>query len=351
MTPPASEQTLELQPQSRLDVINISRRLGDSLSAYPKALYYSYHTTAGYLDPRICARLKHDSANVQAFLESFQTLFPEGAGYRHDDLEHREELTEEQKKGEPRNADAHLTFIGSGLSNCVTYRNDPGVPVFFIDLDGVNGSVPRVRQTTIIGFSREESAGHVRFEIPVSRHPVDSVNLKNRQLGFFEALDAHIRAEGITRGRIDIFLDREEMNAGLTVNEYETFLMRNDLAEVLRYPFRYMADRGRHMISDPKAIPSKAKGYAKYDFVQVLNEFFDAVGLSETLFERVVHRFLAVPASRFLRVKRSVSLLINDCGDGRSPIVGGQYQSPILVQWRRTESHCRHMRANLIRFE
>ena len=49
-------------------------------------------------------------------------------------------LTEEQKEVEPRNGDSHLTFIGSGMRNCVTYRNQPPAPVFFIDLDGTHES-------------------------------------------------------------------------------------------------------------------------------------------------------------------------------------------------------------------
>ena len=49
------EVTLELRPEARLDVINVTERItqqcGDLLSRYPKALYYSYHTTAGYFEP------------------------------------------------------------------------------------------------------------------------------------------------------------------------------------------------------------------------------------------------------------------------------------------------------------
>ena len=42
---------LALTPRSRLDIINVTevlkRQFGDLLSNYRKALYYSYHTTAG----------------------------------------------------------------------------------------------------------------------------------------------------------------------------------------------------------------------------------------------------------------------------------------------------------------
>lgn len=352
----ASEVTLRLRPQSRLDLINVSRRIsedfGDQISRYRRALYYSYHTTAGYLDQRLCARLNYDTQNLQNFLRSFQQIFPPDANYLHDRMELREELSEAQRDQEPKNADAHLTFIGSGLTNCVTYENNPEVPVYFIDLDGINGSLHRWRQTTVIGFDADRLVHESSILVPVSSHPIDSVNLKSRNLGLFEQLQEEIDRCGIDRGRILVSLDRDERQAGVTVNEFETMLMRHDLVEVLRNPVRFMAERGRHMISDPRTIPQKAKEYAKYDLVQIINEFLDALGLSESMLERVIHRFMAYPASRFLRLKRSVTLLVSDAEDsGRGTIVGGIYQSPILVQWGRAASQTRRLRVALYRFD
>src|SRR5207248_9525946 len=40
--------------------------------------------------------------------------------------------------------------------------------------------------------------------------------------------------EGITKGRVHIALAPGEHEVGLTVNEYETLLMRHDLADALR---------------------------------------------------------------------------------------------------------------------
>ena len=43
-----------------------------------------------------------------------------------------------------------------------------------------------------------------------------------------------------------------------------------------------------------------------------------------------------MPAARFLRMKRAVSLLVSDRqSPGAGAIVEGTYQSPILVQWHR----------------
>ena len=53
----------------------------------------------------------------------------------------------------------------------------------------------------------------------------------------------------------------------MTINEYETLLMQHDLAEVLRNPLKFAAQKARHAWSDPLAVPVKAMEYAKYDLV------------------------------------------------------------------------------------
>lgn len=351
-----SEITLEVQPESRLDVIDISERVseqfGDALSPYRKALYCSYHTTAGYLEQSLCARLNHDREAVQAFVEPFQKIFPPQAPYRHDQLHLRNELSDEQKQCEPRNADSHLTFMGAGLENCVTYVNDPSTPVYFIDLDGIHDAGVRTRKTTVIGYNQDEHVSELDLAIPVSHHAVDSINLRDPRLGLFEQLDELVRRFEIPKGRIEISLAPDERSAGLTVNEYETLLMRHDLIEVLRNPLRFMAEKGKHMLQDPRAIRSKAKNYAKYDLVQVVNEFIDVLGLHESVVERLIDKFFAAGASRFLRMKRSVTLMINNTDEhGIGHIIHGQYQSPILVQWNKPEGRTRHLNVRFVRFD
>jgi len=119
------------------------------------------------------------------------------------------------------------------------------------------------------------------------------------------------------------------------VNEYETLLMNHDLKEVLRNPLRFFAETSRHALANPRAVPAKTLGYAKYDFVRVVNQGLDAFGLRGSLIEKLFARTLAVPAARFFRMRRSVSLLVSERQDGTSGIVEGTYQSPILVQWQR----------------
>lgn len=352
---PPAEVELAIKPNRRFELIDVNHRVKkemDSFEQYPKVAYCSMHTTAGYLEQGLSRRLKHNPESVSSFLNLFHNLFPPEADYQHDQLHLRDELSEAQKLVEPRNADSHLTFISSGLENCVVYNNRPDNPVYFVELDGVNGDDARNRRTCVIGFNEESLIERLTVEIPTSAHAMDSINLRNERLGFFSQLQEIIDYYGIEKGRIDVSLKYNETNAGLTVNEYETLLMRRDLIEVLNNPMRYMARRGINMLRDPKAIPNKAKNYAKYDLVQIVNEFLDKAGLSESLVERVVDKLLAVPASRFLRMKRSVSLLVNDTEEpGRGKIVQGQYQSPILVQWRKSDRQARKVEVTFSRFE
>jgi len=356
MTSSTAEINLELQPETRVAVIDVSKRVfaqhGDLLAPFCKLLYCSFHTTAGYLEQSLCARINHSRESVEALVQSTQRLFPAGAPYRHDQMHLRSELSEAQKLVEPQNADSHLKFISLGLENCVTYDNRPGLPVFFIDLDGVYRGTHRLRQTTIVGFNEAEEVVDLHLNVPMSNHAIDSINLKDPRLGIIEQLNELLAQYEIRKGKIVLSLEPGEQHAGLTVNEYETLLMKHDLAEVLHNPLRFMAEKGFNLLRDPMAIRSKAKNYVKYDLVQFVNEVIDALGLNESLVERVIDRIAAASASRRLRMKRSVTLLVNN-PDDESPgsAVLGTYQSPILVQWHKAEDQARRLNVRLVRFE
>ena len=346
------EITLELTPRARFDIIDVRERLrtahGDLLNAYPHHLYHSFHTTAGYLEQGLAARLTRDKrATVAPYLEVFRAMFPEGAGYEHDQLDRRKDLTSAERAVEPRNADSHLAFIAGGLRTCVTHPNRGSKPVFFVDLDGVNEGRPRRRRTRVIGFSRERLVRATRIEVPVSGHPIDSVNLKDPRLGVYDELAAFVREAGIPKGRLRVALDPTERHSALTVNEYETLLMQYDLAEVLRNPLRFVAEKYRHAMANPRAVPAKTLGYAKYDLVRLLNQSLDTLRLRGSIVEKIMARTLAVPAARFFRMRRSVSLLVSDCQNGLPGIVEGTYQSPILVQWQHAPRQSRVLNVSL----
>ena len=354
MTQEPAELTVELQPRARFDAIDVRSRIladfGDVLVEFPRAYFASLHTTAGYLEQRLATRLTRRTENgVDLYMDAFRSVFPEDAGYEHDKLELRTELTDDQRATEPRNADSHLAFMASGLRACVSYRMTDE-PVWFVDLDGVNAGQPRRRQTTVLAYTHEVPVWRTRVTIPVSAHPMDSVNLRDPRIGFYELLEDAIARYGVTKGRLRIELDAEEHQAGLTVNEYETLLMRHDLMEVLHNPLKFMAEKGRHAWADPRSIPAKTRDYVKYDMVRVVNKLVDALGLNESVIERLVAGAMAVPAERLLRLKRAVNLLVSDRETpGHGTIIQGTYQSPILVQWEHSSKRSRTVDITLAR--
>jgi hypothetical protein len=345
MSSSPTEIRLTLSPSRRFEAIDVNQKIadasGDVLRRYRKTLYCSLHTTAGYLDQSLAGRMHHHHGRLAQFFDAWNAVFPQDAAYRHDQMELRSELSEQQKEVEPRNGDSHLTFIGSGMRNCVTYRNQPPAPVYFIDLDGTNGEQRRNRQTTIVAYDEESLVARETFRVPLSRHSIDSVNLADPKIGVVERVNELLAQLGLEKGRVDITLGPAERNVGLTVNEYETMLMRHDLVEVLKDPLKFAAQRGRHMIDDPLAIPSKTLNYAKYDVPRLLNSLMEALHWDESVFERAMAKLMAVPARRVLRSRRVTFLSSIEPESGRPTLVRGQYQSPILVQWQRAEAQVR----------
>jgi thiamine phosphate synthase YjbQ (UPF0047 family) len=349
MTVDPLDLTLELAPRARFEVVELRSRFAaehrDALAPFRNCLYWSAHTTAGFLDRSLSARLS--PAGVPTYVEALRSMFPEGAGYEHDRLERRIDLDAAQRAIEPRNADSHLAFIAGGLHSCVTHPNRPAESVCFVDLDGVCEGRPRRRLMRLIGFNQESVVARTRIAVPMSGHPIDSINLKDPRLGIYEQLEAFVSRSGVGKGRIRLALSETERHSGLTINEFETLLMKYDLAEVLRNPLRFAAEKYRHALANPRAVPGKALGYAKYDFVRVLNSGVDALGLRGSIVERVLAKTLGVPAARFFRMRRSVSLLVSNGPEARPGIVEGTYQSPILVQWQKAPREARMLDVTL----
>lgn len=353
---PPLELALELRPSAPVDVIDVRRRAadvhGEAFDGYSRCLYVSRHTTAGYLPQSLATRLTGRGQAIGPYLELFRTMFPQGAGYLHDKMELRSELAPEQREVEPANADSHLTFIGGGLRSCVSYDARRPGPVYFVDLDGTHEGTPRRRTTTLVGYNEEVVVARTTLEVPVSSHPIDAVNLKESKLGLYERLAEFIDRHGVEKGRVRLELASGEQYASLTVNEYETLLMQHDLAEVLHNPLRFAAEKARHAWNDPGAVPAKALGYAKYDMVRALNRLVEALGLQASRVEHILARALEVPASRLLRMRRSVDLLVSDSATpGRGAVVEGAYQAPILVQWRASGDAVRKVDVSLTRFQ
>src|SRR5574340_557310 len=188
-----TEIQITLRPRRRFEAIDVSAMVaetaGDLLRRHRKTLYCSLHTTAGYLDQSLAGRMHHHHGRLAQSFDAWHAVFPQEADYRHDQMDLRHELSDEQKEVEPKNADSHLTFIGSGMRNCVTYRNEPLAPVYFIDLDGTNGPTRRERRTTIVAYDEERVVARESFTVPVSHHPIDSVNLADPKMGLIDRVN------------------------------------------------------------------------------------------------------------------------------------------------------------------
>jgi len=346
---------LTISPKERFDMIDIAKMAMEHVNGkadlYQKAMYSSFHTTAGYLEQSLCSRLQYNKDRIASYIRAFRHLFPINANYLHDKMELRSELSESQKKVEPKNGDSHLTFISSGLKNNVTYANQPDVPVYFIDLDGVHEHGTRSRKTNVLFFNTEETVYEDQVQVPVSRHPVDSINLRDPKLGYLDKLNHLLEKFEVEKGRVEISLDSSEKHAGLTVNEYETLLMTNDLIDVLKNPFEFVGEKGKYILNNPHTIPKRTREYAKYDFVHIFNELMDAFHISESVVEKMLSKFFALPAEKFLRVKRSISLPFSNLEEGKpAKIVQGTYQSPILLQWQNTSGHSRTLHLKITRY-
>jgi thiamine phosphate synthase YjbQ (UPF0047 family) len=342
-----TELQLTLAPRRRFDAVDVNARIareaGDVLRRHSKALYCSLHTTAGYLVQGLSARLRHSHDRLSMFVGSFGEVFPQGAAYCHDRMELRTELSDAQKDVEPHNADSHLTYISAGLRNCVTYRTCPDAPVYFIDLDGTSDIACRRRTTTVLGYDHERIVARASVHVPVSKHPIDSVNLADSRLALIDRVNALLARTGLERGRVDLILEPTEHNVGLTVNEYETLLMQHDLVEVLRNPLHFAKIKGLSLIDHPRHIAGKTLSYAKYDGVRVLNSLMEALRLDQSSVERLVAKVMAVPARRLIRCRRVSFLAAQEPGASAARVVRGTYQSPILVQWQPAERQERRL--------
>lgn len=334
-TPPL-EINLAIRPKRRFEIVDVAAlihdQVGEGLNQYRKAAYCSFHTTAGYLEQAVCARLGNSHKQLAPLIRAVQKIFPHNAGYFHDRMQLRNELSEIQKEDEPINGDSHLTFIGAGLNNCVLYLHHPNEPVYFIELDGIYKQHKRQRRTTVVAYSDTEVVQRGRVDIPVSEgRAIEAFNLMEPRYGLFSQVADWCRRHGIEKGYIDIRLAPAEKNVGMTVNEYETLLMRNDLPQALADPLRFALQRGN-------------------DVVQLYNYLMAQVPVGRSLVDRIFAA-LSTPANRILRLKRHIRLLVSsDAEAGEDHILHGTYQSPILIQYHPAPNGTRRLNITLHRF-
>jgi hypothetical protein len=230
----------------------------------------------------------------------------------------------------------------------VTYQTRADEPVYFIDLDGAYDATKRTRTTAVLAYDDERVVVRTPAAVPVSRHPIDSVNLADPRIGLLEQVNELLARTGLERARVDLAIDAGERNVGLTVNEYETLLMQHDLVDVLRNPLRFAKIKAHSILDDPRAIPGKTLSYAKYDVVRVLNMLMEALRLDQSSFERLIAKVMSVPAQRFMRSRRVSFLAGRDGEHAAARVLRGTYQSPILVQWQPAVGQTRRLDISIV---
>ena len=238
MPAPPRVVPVSLHPQQRVQAMDVNASLqqsgADLLQTHAQVLYFAHHTTAGFVEP-LPENPFPDQRAVRDHVEPFRTLFPFGADYKHDEMDRRRELSPQQRECEPRNADAHLVYIGAGLTPCASYPAAPDRPVYLLDLDGVNQDTgrQRLRRVTALGFTTEQQVSSASISVPSQR--ATSVGLRDPRFGLFDTLYAHLARHEVQYGRIRLQVS-STTGAALTVNEYEPLLMEQDLERALQSP-------------------------------------------------------------------------------------------------------------------
>ena len=74
--------------------------------------------------------------------------------------------------------------------------------------------------------------------------------------------------------------------------------------------------------------------------------------MTQSVFEKLLARVIALPAEKFLSMKRQISFLVSNKGnDDTAKIVQGRYQSPILVQWKESLNASRLLNITVTRYK
>ena len=84
----------------------------------------------------------------------------------------------------------------------MTHPNRADELVCFVDLDGVNDGRSRRRLTRVIGFHREAVVAQTRLQVPLSGHPIESINLKDPRLGVWAQLSEFVAGADVGKGRL-----------------------------------------------------------------------------------------------------------------------------------------------------
>ena len=158
----------------------------------------------------------------------------------------RTELSDAQKKVEPRNADSHLTFIGAGLQKL---RHLPHAAARAGLLHRSRRHERRhaapARRPSVLAYDHERVVSRTSLTHP-GVEASDRLGQPRRSAsGPARAGErAAVAKRSRTAGASIWSSTPTERHVGLTVNEYETLLMKNDLVDVLQESAALRADQG-----------------------------------------------------------------------------------------------------------
>ena len=166
--------------------------------------------------------------------------------------------------------------------------------------------------------------------MPVSKHPIDSVNLADPRLGLLEQINELLARSGPrARPRRHRRSRPSERNVGLTVNEYETLLMQTRPRRGAEGPAALRGDQGAaHARRPARRSPARRSNYAKYDVVRVLNSLMEALRLDQSSLERLVAKVMSVPARGSCARAGSASSPARDGDHAAARVVRGTYSEP-----------------------
>ena len=305
--------TVRLRPTRRTAMLPVREAVRQSCPAVlqqPQVAYCAHHTTAGFLDASARSQMGSKAEAVRPFVAAYRALFPHGAGYQHDQMHLRTELPPEQRRCEPRNADAHLAYMGAGLVACTC--TTPQEALALVDLDGVNRETgrQRTRRVTAVGFASMHDVASFTVNVPAPPRAVGAVSLRDPRLGLMVRIQAVLSRHAVSWGCVELALEgaepeAAEPEAALVVNEYETQLMRHDVARMLRAPRYFQTAAQVAAAASPNT------------------DFYGTQAPVST-------PAMPKPAPE-LRMHPAIRLLVQPADNGTSRLVQGRYQSPILL--------------------
>src|SRR5436309_2115571 len=111
----------------------------------------------------------------------------------------------------------------------------------------------------VIGFHCEVVVVQMRLWVLLSGHPIDSINLKDFALGFFEEFAEFIAKTDVSKKQLHIALNHNEHDTTLTINEFKTLLMKYDLTAILHNPFQFITKKTRQTLANPHLLNHESK--------------------------------------------------------------------------------------------